>query len=103
MEAAPNQNRDYQWMLLLEQYHIYLLEFDRVAEQLRDAQAASGFPIPYNLLALTVQHRALQVVLVDVQDILADLDPDRFHAEFEANDMGPIPTEPNTELDSSEL
>ena len=101
MGTVPNQNRDYDsW---LEQYHIYLLEFDRVAEQLRDAQAASGFPISYNLLALTVQHRALQVVLVDVQDILADLDPDRFHAEFEANDMDPIPTEPNTELDSSEL
>ena len=101
MGTVPNQNRDYDsW---LEEYHKYLLEFDRVAEELRDAQAASGFPIAYNLLALTVQHGALHVFLGDVQDILADLDPDRFHAEFEANDMDPIPTEPNTELDSSEL
>ena len=86
------QNRDYDsW---LEQYRMWVVEFDRVDEELSNAQAAPV--LDPNLLPLTVRHRALQVVLVDIRGILRNLDPDRFHSEFEAHDVH------STELDSSD-
>ena len=78
----------------LAQYRMWVVEFDRVDEELSNAQAAPV--LDPNLLPLTVRHRALHVVLVDIRGILRNLDPDRFHSEFETHDVH------STELDSSD-
>ena len=88
------QSRGHDYDSWLEQYRMWVLEFDRVDEELSDAQAAPV--LDPNLLSLTVRHRALQVVLLDIRGILRNLDPDRFRSEIEADDV------PSAELDSSD-